>query len=41
MNRKTTTTDNTWDIAPTPQEPIDIVEEVKQEKLKTKKLAST
>jgi hypothetical protein len=37
MNRKTTTTDNTWDINPIPQEPIDIAEEVKQEKLKAKK----
>ena len=38
MNRKTTTTeDSTWDIAPTPQEPIDLVEEVKQDKKKNKK----
>lgn len=38
MNRKTNPSeDSTWDIAPTPQEPIDIVEEVKQEKKKTKK----
>lgn len=35
MNRKTTSEDSTWDIAP--QAPIDIVEEVKQEKKKTKK----
>ena len=38
MNRKTNPSEeSTWDIAPTPQAPIDIVEEVKQEKLKSKK----
>ena len=35
MNRKTTTPDNTWDLEPT-STPLDIAEEVKQEKTKTK-----
>ena len=38
MNRKTNTTEeSTWDIAPTSQEPTDLVEQVKQSKAKSKK----
>lgn len=38
MNRKTNPTEeSTWDIAPTPQEPIDLVEQVKQDKKKSTK----
>jgi len=38
MNRKTNSAEeSTWDIAPTPQEPIDLVEQVKQDKKKIKK----
>jgi hypothetical protein len=38
MNRKTNPAEeSTWDIAPIPQEPIDIVEQVKEDKKKAKK----
>lgn len=36
MNKKTPTSDNTWDLDPIPQAPIDLVEQVKQDKKKSK-----
>ena len=36
MNRKTPTTDNTWDLDPMPQASTDLVEQVKQDKKKAK-----